>query len=668
MKFLDSVNNLNEEVSNEKYSLIIKRLKKRALLIYNALSEGHVVVKCYDGQGLNYKLLKLRYVLPENPRINIEDRFDDNDKIVEYGTLMGGGPVKMYYGQQGFSGEIDWYDAVDPIRKKFRALDIQIVFDGIDLIEKKPLNEEVSESEELRLKKRTELIFRALQTGVVETFDVSDHPIERKVKVKYEVTKPIFIRISKVYEKIAGFDLLDSKGNPIFRYYRQRIQIPEITVDYKRPKSNLVHHHFVEKIKDNITNTFKTFGVQCQISNVRYSSDDEMIGEAVWKKPEQQDISPEERERIEKKVNVVMKAITKMPFTILEHKVKIKIPDYRMVVHPPNIIKFTNEFDQPEYQVTEPDVRIHADDAFVYTDSEETYKYFTNEVKRDDLIYNVYHAIRNRLQKFNISFTLFDAYIRFEDEDNDLQEQLDDFEPDEYIPEPDEFTPDGTEAQKKKLKVIYKALKEGVIRVSFKHKFINCRYVLPNKVKAVFDKNSGDIIIKMPKYGFELYDEDNVLINPRTDDKNILTTYHNAYRVISQRFQKHFGVMFERAEDFYGDLQEAFKDTEVTDKDRKKAKTIFTAFKTKVLDFKGEVPKIRYHLTEDYWVKKGSKGTLTIILKGNSFENVKMYKLDDEGNETFMKPNSNMWNASLWAVQRKIEKMFNQYDIEIKLF
>ena len=532
----EPIDNINEEVSNEKYSLIIKRLEKRALLIYNVLSEGHVMVKCYDGEWLNYKLLKLRYVLPENPRINIEDRFDDKDKIVEYGALMSGGPVKMYYSQQGFSGEIDWYDAVEPIKKKFKSLDIQIVFDGIDLIEEEPLNEEVNDYELI-----DEAAFRNLQAN---------------------------------------------KG-----------------------------------------------------------------------------ISPEERQRIEKKINVVMRAITKMPFTILEHKVKIKIPDYRMVVHPPNIIKFTNEFDQPEYQVTELDVRIHADNALVYTDSEETYKYFIYEVKRDDFIYNVYHAIRNRLQKFNISFTLFDAPIRFEDKDNDLQEQLDDFEPDE----PDEFSPYGTESQKKKLRVIYKALKEGVIRVSYKFNFINCRYVLPNKVKALFDKKSGNIIIKMPKYGFELYDEDNVLINPRTDDKTILTTYHNAYRVISQRFQKHFGVMFEHTEDVYGDLQEEVV-SELTDKERKKVRAIFTAFKTGVLDLEDDRLKIRYHLINEYWIKKSSnEGRLTIILKGNSFENVIIHKIHSDGTETLVKPNGNVWHSLFYYVRSKVEKIFKQYDIDIKL-
>jgi len=45
-----------------------------------------------------------------------------------------------------------------------------------------------------------------------------------------------------------------------------------------------------------------------------------------------------------------------------------------------------------------------------------------------------------------------------------------------------------------------------------------------------------------------------------------------------------------------------------------------------------------------------------------------MDKIDDEGNETYMKPNSHMWNACLWAVGRKIEKIFNQYSIEIKLY
>lgn len=672
----EPIDNINEEVSNEKYSQIIKRLEKRALLIYNVLSEGHVMVKCYDGEWLNYKLLKLRYVLPENPRINIEDRFDDKDKIVEYGALMSGGPVKMYYSQQGFSGEIDWYDAVEPIKKKFKSLDIQIVFDGIDLIEEKPLNEEVGESEKLRLKreseklrleKRIKKIFNALKSGMIEVVDNSGIYFEKSIKCEYKITSDPIIKVNGVFAKREdGYDRLDVNGNPILLRHKQTIQIYDVVVNHKLSKSSPDENHiFRELVKENIKNKFKHFDINCYIKDVYFSNENgELIDEAAFKNLQaNKGISPEERQRIEKKVNVVMKAITKMPFTILEHKVKIKIPDYRMVVHPPNIIKFTNEFDQPEYQVTEPDVRIHADNALVYTDSEETYKYFIYEVKRDDFIYNVYHAIRNRLQKFNISFTLFDAPIRFENKDNDLQEQLDDFEPDE----PDEFSPYGTESQKKKLRVIYKALKEGVIRVSYKFNFINCRYVLPNKVRALFDKKSGDIIIKMPKYGFELYDEDNVLINPKTDDKTILTTYHNAYRVISQRFQKHFGVMFEHTEDVYGDLQEEVV-SELTDKERKKVRAIFTAFKTGVLDLEDDRLKIRYHLINEYWIKKSSnEGRLTIILKGNSFENVIIHKIHSDGTETLVKPNGNMWHSLFYYVRSKVEKIFKQYDIDIKL-
>jgi hypothetical protein len=56
----------------------------------------------------------------------------------------------MYYEPNESSFEVDWFEAVAPIRKKFRSLDIQSVFDGVDLIEEQPvLNEAVLKKPEV---------------------------------------------------------------------------------------------------------------------------------------------------------------------------------------------------------------------------------------------------------------------------------------------------------------------------------------------------------------------------------------------------------------------------------------------------------------------------------------------------------------------------------------
>lgn len=525
----EPIDNINEEVSNEERR-IIERLRTRAGLIYNALSEGHIMVKCYDGSYDTFTLTKMRYVLPETPRINFEDRFDDNDKIVSYGALMGTGIVKLYYKPIGSAFEVDWLDAVAPIRKKFRSLDIQIVFDGVDLIEEQPLNE----------------------------------------------------------------------------------------ADFKKPKA-----------------------------------------------PK---FTPEEEERLKKKINVVAKACTQFPITVAGHKVNVNISGYKKIVEPPGIVKYnSDEYDRPVYQQTEPELRIIVPQLYLETNSDETYNLLT-KVDEIDLNYEVYSELASRFRKFKVGFTSYSINVRLVNKDNDLQEQLDNPDDDDEY----NYTDNGTPSQEKKIRAIYKALKEGYLKIRFDGELYKFKYVLPNKFGVKYSKVSRDMTLQIHKFSFHLYDSNNVLINPYNPINKQL--HLAAYRLISKRFQINFGVIFEEPpvgydnyQNINGDLQEEVV-SELTDKERKKVKAIFTAFKKGVFDLEDDRLKIRYHLISDYWIKKSSKeGRLTIILKGNSFENVIIHKIHSDGTETLVKPNSNMWNSLFYYVKSKIEKIFKQYDIDIKL-
>lgn len=309
----EPTDNINEEVSNEEYGRIIERLRKRARLIYKALSEGHILLKCYDGSyDTSFTLTKMRYVLPENPRINFEDLFDDNDKIVSYGTLMSAGDVKMYYKPNDTSCVIeDWFEAVAPIRKKFKSLGINIVFDGIDFIEEEPLNE------------------------------------------------------------------------------------------------------------------------------------------ATFKKPKAPKFTPEEEERLKKKINVVAKACTQFPITVAGHKVNVNISGYKKVVEPPRIVKYnSDEYDRPVYQQTEPELRIIVPQLYLETNSDETYNLLT-KVDEIDLNYEVYSELANRFRKFKVGFTSYSINVRLVNKDNDLQEQDDD-------------NPI-TDKDRKKIRAVFAAFGSGII-------------------------------------------------------------------------------------------------------------------------------------------------------------------------------------------------------------
>lgn len=524
----EPTDNINEEVSNEEYGRILKRLKTRARLIYKALGEGHVVVNCGDGTGLNFSLIKLRYVLPENPRVNLQDLFDDNDKIVSYGTLMAGDTIKMYYTPPNTGCEIDYLEAVEPIKKKFKSLGIHIVFDGIDLIEEQPLNE------------------------------------------------------------------------------------------------------------------------------------------AEFKKPNAPKFTPEEEERLKKKINVVVRACTQFPITVAGHKVNVNILGYSSTIKPPQVVKYnSDEYDRPVYQVTEPELRIIVPQLYLETNSNEAYNLLT-KVDEIDLNYEVYGQLAARFKKFKIGFSFIN--VRFVNKDNDLQEQLDNPDDDDEY----HYTDNGTPSQEKKIRAIYKALKEGYLKIRFDGELYKFKYVLPNKFGVKYSKVSRDMTLQIHKFSFDLYDSNNVLINPYNPINKQL--HLAAYRLISKRFQINFGVIFEEPpvgydnyQNINGDLQEEVV-SELTDKERKKVRAIFTAFKKGVFDLEDDRLKIRYHLISDYWIKKSSKeGRLTIILKGNSFENVIIHKIHSDGTETLVKPNGNMWNSLFYYVKSKIEKIFKQYDIDIKL-
>jgi hypothetical protein len=189
---------------------------------------------------------------------------------------------------------------------------------------------------------------------------------------------------------------------------------------------------------------------------------------------------------------------------------------------------------------------------------------------------------------------------------------------------------------------------------------------------------SNAITLQVPKFGFELYGSTNVLINP--NNPNTKQTYLAAYRLISRRFQINFGVIFEEPpvgydnyQNLNGDLQEEVSGNDVSDKDRKKARAIYTALKTGVFMFRSvsflqeENYKLRYYLQDKYNVKKSSSGKLVIYLIGNIFDVIKIFKEKEDGTKTLVKPNSNLWFNSNDEVKDKIIEKFKQFDINIKI-
>ena len=121
-------------------------------------------------------------------------------------------------------------------------------------------------------------------------------------------------------------------------------------------------------------------------------------------------------------------------------------------------------------------------------------------------------------------------------------------------------------------------------------------------------------------------------------------------------------------------INEENPDDQITNKDRKKVKAVFAAFKTGVIDSKGVNPNIRYQLTNHYMIKKSSENILgseqkrlSIVLNGKSYENVTIHIINKDGTETQVTPYSSMWNGMCWVIERRVTKLFKRYDIDVVL-
>jgi hypothetical protein len=572
-------------------------------------------------------------------------------------------------------------------------------------------------------------------------------------------------------------------------------------VDCKIPEEPDSAHIFTHEIADHIKNKFKSFDINCYIRTIKFSDDKEMLNEAVLKKPEVPEITPEHKERLEKKINVILKASTQVPITVLGHKVNVRIGEYTTTINPSKVIKYVDEYDREVFQLTEPDLLVLAPKIYLETSSKEVYNAL-NDANSVDLNYDFYHQMRAKVKKFGVSLTYHNTYIRYVGEDKNLEEQF--FATEEY-------TNNGTPAQEKKLRVLYKAFQEGTVEITLLNgKEIKCKYVLPNKFSALYSKDSDHMIIELGKFSFKLYDEDGVFMNPLGDNHGVRIAYNSAfskiahkfsrnfgvslqypsaktyddlleqfddnndgeedyiyvdngtptqekkikvlykafkegyikmrfdgelykfryvlpnkfgakyskvsdamtllvpkfsiklygtnnqliypnnpvtkqlhltaYRLVSRRFQINFGVIFEeppvgydKYQSINGDLQEEVSNNQLTDKDLKKAKAIYTFLKTGSINYKSVVflqnenYKIRYYLQDNYSVKKDSSGKLTIYFTENIYNVIKLFAEKEDGTKTLIEPRSNMWFATEFAVTNKIVNKFRQFDINIKI-
>jgi hypothetical protein len=404
----------------------------------------------------------------------------------------------------------------------------------------------------------------------------------------------------------------------------------------------------------------KKFGVSLTYHNtyIRYVGEDNDLQEQFYYGG---DFTEDGTEVQEKKLKIIYKALKegqiKLSFNRKLIKCKYVLPN-----------KFRAKYEKESGQM----IVLLGMFGFQLYDNKNNYLDPTSDDNNVRLAYHqAYSSISDRFQRsFGVIFQ-YPAGSSYAD----LQEQFDDNNDGEedYI-----YVDNGTPSQEKKIKVLYKAFKEGYIKMRFDGELYKFRYVLPNKFGAKYSKVSDSMTLIVPKFSIKLYGTNNQLIYP--NDPVTKQLHLTAYRLVSRRFQINFGVIFEEPPVGYdnyqtinGDLQEEVSINQLTDKDLKKAKAIYTFLKTGFVNYKSvaflqkENYKIRYYLQDNYSIKKDSSGKLTIYFTENIYNVVKLFAEKEDGTKTLIEPRSNLWFATEFAVTNKIVNKFRQFDINIKI-
>jgi hypothetical protein len=104
----------------------------------------------------------------------------------------------------------------------------------------------------------------------------------------------------------------------------------------------------------------------------------------------------------------------------------------------------------------------------------------------------------------------------------------------------------------------------------------------------------------------------------------------------------------------------------ITDKERKKLRTVFMALKTGTFTFEDMWPgKIRYVLKDDFDIERGPRtGRAIIVLLGGVEDVCKIYKVNEDGsNGDYLSFEKH--EKFYESIVKRIERKFNQFNVHI---
>jgi len=206
--------------------------------------------------------------------------------------------------------------------------------------------------------------------------------------------------------------------------------------------------------------------------------------------------------------------------------------------------------------------------------------------------------------------------------------------------------------EEKRVKTIFKVLRKGVIEVQHPRtdEIIKFRYYINDPVFYRWEYSMNDMQLNMitcnfPGEGIIIYCDDEDVVDKCTNDIESISrnpTGIHLREMFINKLKKRFGNLDakihvnQRGMKFVLDEpKEETLNEELTDNELKKCKLIFSLYKTGVVMYNDK--KYMYVLNKYRRIVSGKSVPDPIIeVEGNSYQNLSVYRIDDDGNKVYM--------------------------------
>jgi len=469
--------------------------------------------------------------------------------------------------------------------------------------------------EQLKQLKRAKTVFKALRKGKV-TFNLAssfDEPDEHTVK--YELGEPYYYWIHVSGTKTFRIEIQNITVHIDDREFYERSIDKKILQGSHKTMEWTLHHSI---IAPRVRKRFENMGIEIRIADADFK--------IVYDEPQSinEDISSDDKkEKLIKRAKTIYKGLkTGVLGNAMFGKVHYILPDefdVKIDIHNETFIEVGNNQNEKK-------VKLY----YVNDNSGDVKEYNLNNADyRDFIIF-----LRKKFDPFGIFLWYDEKY-----ENETLNEDVRSFKK----PDPKE---------EKRVKTIFKALRKGVIEVQHPrtNEIIKFRYYINDPVFYRWEYYMNDMQLNMitcnfPGEGIIIYCDDEDVVDKCTNDIESISRNPTGIHLremfinkLKNRFNNLDAKIHVNQRGMKFVLDEPKEETlneELTDSELKKCKLIFNLYKKGVVMYNDR--KYMYVLNKYRRIVSGKSVPDPIIeVEGNSYQNLSVYRIDDDGNKVYM--------------------------------